>query len=204
MDRQGEEVHLTKLETVLVVGVIGCLLFATWELTHLVADVWLREWVRADRYTHERIIRYGVGLSISITSLLGTTRYAFRFGRFGETVNRAFLWYGTLLLLSTIGWFLLDCLPEVFVGFLGAGLFIATIYVVQKRFFTRERIVRSRMDKGQCPICGVVLHEDSLFCAACGSQVGRRCTDCAAPARIMDRFCWCCGSELSQEPASAQ
>ena len=48
-----------------------------------------------------------------------TTKFAFKFGRFGQTINRAFLWYGIAYyyIISTIAIFVFDCLPEVFAGF---------------------------------------------------------------------------------------
>jgi hypothetical protein len=196
MVTENEDIQISKLEVVLMVGIIGCMLFATWELANLMAEEWFYEWVKRDRFTNRRIILYGVASFMSVTSLITTTILTPKFGRFGNTVNRAFLWYGTLLLLSTIFVFVFDCLPEVFAGFMGAGVFIASIYVLQKRFFTKERVRRIRLSKGRCPKCGANLRPRSFFCSSCGSKVGTECPECKGFAKLMDRYCSTCGNLL--------
>ena len=133
MSLQGDDIQISKLDLVLMIGIIGCMLFATWELGHLMSDDWFRDWVNQNRFTNRRIILYGIAFSMAIASLITTTILTPKFGRFGHTVNRGFLWYGTLLLISTIAIFVFDCLPEVFAGFIGAGIFIASIYALQKK-----------------------------------------------------------------------
>jgi len=193
-----DDIQITKLEFVLMIGIIGCSLFATWELGHLMVDGWFRDWVAQDRFINERIIRYGIAFFMSIVSLITTATLTPRFGRFGNTVNRAFLWYGTILLISTIAIFVFDCLPEVFAGFMGAGIFVAAIYILQRRFFTRERVIRIRLSKGQCPQCGASLQPQSFFCSSCGGEVGRKCRNCAGFARLTDKYCSNCGSPLAE------
>ncbi|UCD57102.1 MAG: zinc ribbon domain-containing protein [Candidatus Hydrogenedentota bacterium] len=202
MHEPGEEVQLSKLESIFVVGIIGCMLFATWELGHLMADKWFRAWVEQDPFVNRRIILYGIAFFMSIASVLVTTRFAFRFGRFGKTINRAFLWYGTLLLISTIAIFVFDCLPEVFAGFIGAGVFICAIYVLQKRYFTKERIIKNRLEKGKCYSCGANLQAGSIYCPSCGTEVGRKCSKCDSFMKLMDTYCSSCGQSSEAKAAA--
>jgi len=194
---QSDEVQLTKIESIFIVGIIGCMLFATWELAHLMADEWLRDWVRKDPFINRRIIYYGIAFLFSVPAVLVTTRFAFRFGRFGRTINRAFLWFGSLLLISTIAVFVFDCLPEVFAGYLGAGIFIAGILVLQRKYFTKERVLKNRLEKGKCYSCGLQLKADAKFCSRCGAVVGTDCPECNALVRKGDSYCSNCGNELA-------
>ena len=43
MSEEDDQMQVSKIEVVFVVGIIGCMLFATWELAHLMADEWFRE-----------------------------------------------------------------------------------------------------------------------------------------------------------------
>ena len=42
MGAENDEVQISKLEVVLMVGIIGCMLFATWELAHLMLKVFAK------------------------------------------------------------------------------------------------------------------------------------------------------------------
>ncbi|MBU1628284.1 zinc ribbon domain-containing protein [bacterium] len=196
MPESSEEIQISNLEFVFVVGIIGCMLFATWELGHLMADEWLRDWVRQNSFTNKRIILYGIAFLMAIPSIIITSFYSPKFGRFGATVNRAFLWYGTLLLISTIAIFVFDCLPEVCAGFIGAAIFITAIYILQKRFFTKDRVIRIRLNKGRCPGCEAILRTDAFFCSNCGREVGKKCPECQGFTRIKDKHCSHCGAQI--------
>ena len=196
MSESRDEVYVSKIEFVCIIGIIGCMLFATWELGHLTSEVWLKDWVKQNKFRNERIIRYGIAFLMAIASLIVTAWYSPKFGRFGMTISRAFLWYGTLLLISTIGIFVFDCLPEVFAGFIGAGLFITAIYVFQRRYFTKERLARIRLSKGKCPWCGTTLKGAAFFCHNCAREVGRKCPTCQNFTRVTDKYCSQCGKSL--------
>ncbi len=197
MPESNDDVQVSKIEVVFVVGIIGCMLFATWELGRLMTEEWFRDWVYRDEFTNRRIILYGLAFLMAITSVVVTTWFSPKFGRFGNTVNRAFLWYGTLLLISTIAIFVFDCLPEVFAGFIGAAVFVAAIYVLQKRFFTQGRLASIRLSKGKCPACGTTLQNSALFCSNCGREVGRKCPACQGLTRVFDKHCSQCGKSLT-------
>lgn len=197
MYQEKEEVQLTKIESVFVFGIIGCMLFATWELGHLMADEWFHNWVEVDSFVRRRLILYGIAFIMSIASVLFTIKYADNSRRFVQTINRAFLWYGTLLLISTIAIFVFDCLPEVFAGFIGAGVFIGAIYIIQKKYFTRERNIAKSIEKGRCFSCGSTLLPNAMHCSQCNERVGQKCDSCGAYARINDKFCSQCGKTMN-------
>ena len=195
MSEGNSETQLSKLESILVVGIIGCMLFATLEFGHLMVDDWLKSWVAQNEFVNRRIVLYGIAFFMSICTGLITTRFAFKFERFGQTINRAFLWYSVILLLGTIAVFVFDCLPEVFAGFIGAGVFAFAIYILQKKYFTKKRIIKNRLEKGKCFSCGITLPINSLYCSACGIQVGTKCSDCNCFTRLMDKYCSNCGAK---------
>jgi len=192
-----DEIQISKIEFVFIVGIIGCMLFATWELGHLMADEWFKDWVNQNRFTNARIIRYGIAFLMAIAAVIVTAWFSPKFGRFGATINRAFLWYGTLLLISTIAIFVFDCLPEVFAGFFGAGIFIIAVYVLQRRFFTKDRVSKIRLNKGKCPGCGSPLRSEAFFCSNCSREVGTKCHNCQAFTQVMDKYCSHCGVSIS-------
>ncbi|MCD6408290.1 zinc ribbon domain-containing protein [bacterium] len=202
MSEERAEIQLTKLESIFVFGIIGCMLFATWELGHIMVHDWFRFWVAKNPFVNRRIILYGIAFFMSITSILVTTKYAFKSGRFGQTVNRAFLWYGTLLLISTIAIFVFDCMPEILAGFIGAGIFVFALYVLQKKYFTKERVIKNRLEKGKCFSCGTPLPPGSFYCPNCGVEVGRKCPKCNSYTRLMDKFCPTCGHLLKNKEDS--
>lgn len=199
MQEGTSETQLTKLESIFVVGIIGCMLFATWQLGHLMVDEWLQSWVAQNKFVNRRIILYGIAFFMSICTGLITTKFALKLGRFGQTINRAFLWYSILLLISTIAIFVFDCLPEVFAGFIGAGVFIFAIYILQKKYFTKKRIIKNRLEKGKCFSCGIPLPLNALYCPACGIQVGKKCSYCSCFTRLMDKYCSNCGAKQEQK-----
>jgi predicted amidophosphoribosyltransferase len=67
---------------------------------------------------------------------------------------------------------------------------------LQKRFFTRERVISIRVSKGQCSKCGTKLQPQSFFCSSCGNEVGKKCHNCQGFTRLMDQYCSNCGSSL--------
>lgn len=196
MKQCDSELQLSKIESIFMVGIIGCLLLATWELCHLLADVYLRSWVLQDKFTNKRIIYYGVAALMSGTSIFTTTKFALSSSRFSRTVSRAFLWYGTLLLISTIAIFVFDCLPEVFAGFGGAIIFIIAIYFLQKKFFNKERMAQIRMSKDKCAECGTTIKDNFFFCKNCGTETGTKCQKCDSWNSLANNYCTTCGVEV--------
>ncbi len=192
-----EDVQLTKVETILMLGIIGCLLFATWEIGHLLSDEWLRDWVAVNRFVRRRVILYGIAFFMSISSVFFSIKYTYSTNRFIQVINRAFLWYGTLLLISTIAIFVFDCLPEVFAGVMGAVIFIAAIYIIQKKHFTKARMISKRIEKGRCFSCDTLLPPNAIYCPHCKEKVGTKCSKCNSYLSINDNYCSACGEKNS-------
>lgn len=130
--------QLTGFESILVIGIIGGMLWLTWGVGHLLADKWLWFWVELNKFVYRRVVLYGVALSMAAGSILITTRLSSRFETFGETVNKAFLWYGYVLLIVTFCIFVFDILPEVFAGIIIVGLFIAAMFFFQTKYLGKK------------------------------------------------------------------
>ncbi|MFB6248761.1 MAG: zinc ribbon domain-containing protein [Salinibacter sp.] len=190
-----EDLQLTKLETAFIVGIVGCLLFATWQLGDLLVHEWLAGWV-GDSALREDILYYGVAFSAAIAALATTTRSAFYGGRFGRTLSRALLWYGALLLISVSGMGAIEYLPEVASGLVGAALLVGVVYVLQRRYFTSERITLRRLRNDECPECGEPIRTRARFCSHCGGRVGGTCPDCDGYVSRHDDYCASCGRAL--------
>jgi hypothetical protein len=190
------ELQWTKLEVAFTVGIVGCLLFATWQLGDLLARDWLAGWV-GESALREDLIYYGVAFMAAIAALVGATRSASSTGRFGRTVVRSMLWYGALLLISASGMGAIEYLPEVAAGLFGAGVLIAAVYVLQQRYFTQEHILQRRLRNNDCPECGGDLRSEAHFCSQCGTRVGDECPDCGGYVTLTDAYCAACGQETA-------
>lgn len=192
-----DEGHLNALERICSFGIIGCLLFSTWELNHLMADEWFANWVKTNEFVYRRLILYGTAALIAAASLFWAVRNSLTKNRFLKTLNVSFLWFGTILLISTIAFFVFDCLPEVFAGIIGALVFIFCIFVIQRKFYTPDRVAKTRLRKSLCRSCGEKLAPASLYCPSCGATAGKTCPSCNFYSLITDRFCSHCRREYT-------
>ena len=184
---------ISKLELALIVGIIGCLLLATWEFMNLASTEWFVDWVRKDKFTNRRIIHYGTGFVFSSAAILVAIRTINKESRFIYALNRALLWYGSLLLISTIAIFVFDCLPEIFAGIIGAGVFAYTIYFLQKKFFSEERVKAMRTHRNQCLSCGFDVNHVKDYCGNCGNYLKKDCGHCQSKNSVASSFCTGCG-----------
>lgn len=197
MYHEQSEGQLSRLIFAFTFGIVGCLLLATCELGTLMTDDWFSEWVKQNSSSNERIIRYGLACFIAVAAILLAVYYTPKAGRFGNALNPALLWTGVILLLGTIIGFLFDCLPEVFAGVIGAGIFAGSIYILLARYYTPERVSRLRTCRGECPDCGCRLSLQAYFCPDCGSKVGQTCPDCKEFVKLTDQHCSQCGKALT-------
>lgn len=72
---------------------------------------------------------------------------------------------------------------------------LALIYVLQKKLFSRERLMQRRIAKGLCQECGQHLPPGSRHCPACGAAQFRACSQCGEPMHVHGRYCMACGHE---------
>lgn len=197
MNHEHNEGQLNRLIFAFTFGIVGCLLLATCELITLMTEDWFSGWVNENSFTNERIIRYGLAFFVALTAIFLAVYYTPKATRFSHAINRAVLWYGVILLLGAIISFLFDCLPEVIAGIVGAGIFIGSIYLMQQRYYTAERVISIRVRRGECPDCGYRLSPEAYFCPDCGHAVGQKCSECKGFAKLTDQHCSHCGKPLS-------
>lgn len=76
---------------------------------------------------------------------------------------------------------------------IGVGVALGSIYLLQKRFLSRERKAARRISHGQCQACGVRLPPNSHFCPICGSDQFRQCRHCERETFIESPYCRVCG-----------
>ena len=72
---------------------------------------------------------------------------------------------------------------------------LVLIYLLQKKLFSRERLLERRIAKGQCQECGVHLQGDSAACPFCGFGQYRECSHCNRPTWVHGKYCRECGHE---------
>lgn len=74
---------------------------------------------------------------------------------------------------------------------------LALIYLLQRKLFSRERLLQRRIAKGLCQACGLPLPPGSRHCPACGSAQFRACAQCGQPMHVHARYCMACGQSSS-------
>jgi RNA polymerase subunit RPABC4/transcription elongation factor Spt4 len=77
---------------------------------------------------------------------------------------------------------------------------LALIYVLQRKLFSRERLIDKRIAKGLCQNCGQRLPADSRACPLCGFAQYRKCVHCKGLAHALGRYCRECGKPLTPAP----
>jgi len=75
---------------------------------------------------------------------------------------------------------------------------LALIYLLQKKLFSRERLLARRIAKGQCQECGAQLRGDIAACPFCGAGQFRECSHCNKPTWLHGKYCRECGHQGSR------
>ena len=75
---------------------------------------------------------------------------------------------------------------------------LLVIHVLQKKLFSRERLLERRIARGECQGCGKHLPADSSACPFCGYAQFSPCPSCQGQMHRHARFCRHCG-----EPAAS-
>jgi len=67
------------------------------------------------------------------------------------------------------------------------------IYILQKKVFTKERLMRRRLEKKKCIDCGRPLPHQLHFCPFCGGSQNSTCKNCHQETLQGASFCTHCG-----------
>ena len=78
------------------------------------------------------------------------------------------------------------------------GVAIFCIYSIQKKLFSREKLIEKRIAKGCCLHCGKKIPPASQACPFCGFKQYGTCSSCGEETFIYGRFCKECGAESEQ------
>lgn len=74
-----------------------------------------------------------------------------------------------------------------------AALFL--IYIFQKKFFSRERLIERRISKGECQQCGKRLPSGAHACPFCGFTQYKPCSNCNNLMHVHGKYCRECGKQ---------
>lgn len=73
---------------------------------------------------------------------------------------------------------------------------LVLIYVVQKKVFSREKLLAKRIARGLCQDCGQHLPPGSTACPFCGFGQFKPCSHCGKPAHVYGSYCKACGKPV--------
>jgi hypothetical protein len=73
---------------------------------------------------------------------------------------------------------------------------LALIYVVQRKVFSRERLLERRIARGLCQDCGRRLPPGARACPFCGFAQFERCPACGGSAHVEASHCADCGAAV--------
>jgi ribosomal protein L40E len=77
---------------------------------------------------------------------------------------------------------------------LGVAAALFTIYIFQKKLFSREKLIQRRIAKGQCQKCGSQLPHAAHSCPFCGFLQLKPCASCQKPTYVFGKYCIECGN----------
>lgn len=95
---------------------------------------------------------------------------------FLESWNLIAIWYYILIIVAIL-------------------LSLFFIYILQKKVFTKERLMRRRLEKKKCIDCGRPLSYQLHFCPFCGASQNVICKNCQQETLQGAAFCIHCGKE---------
>jgi len=193
-----EEREFTRAEKILAAATVVFLLLATIEGLHIAEEELLTGVGWEERAFWSRVLYYGTSLPLALISII----MAPRLRGIGRIYGNVMLGYGLLLLIISVSRFILDCLPEVAAALAGAAGCSAGLWYARKKYYTPERVARSRLSKGLCPFCGKGRINGAFFCPECGSRVAYTCEECGARISVLDKFCPGCGAPARGSKAS--
>lgn len=74
---------------------------------------------------------------------------------------------------------------------------LVVIVVVQRKLFSRERLLEKRIAKGLCQECGKRLPDAARACPFCGFAQFRACAQCGGAAHVAASYCRECGAKAA-------
>jgi hypothetical protein len=74
---------------------------------------------------------------------------------------------------------------------------LVLIYVVQKKMFSREKLLVKRIARGLCQDCGSHLPLASSACPFCGFGQFKPCNHCGKPTHVYGNYCKECGKPVA-------
>ncbi len=77
---------------------------------------------------------------------------------------------------------------------LAVAFALAAVLLIQRRLFSRERLLEKRIAKGQCQQCGKRLPAGARACPSCGFGQFRACSKCGGATPVHARHCTACGA----------
>lgn len=77
---------------------------------------------------------------------------------------------------------------------LAVAFALAAVLLIQRRLFSRERLLEKRIAKGQCQQCGKRLPAGARACPSCGFGQYRTCPRCDGATPVHARHCTACGA----------
>lgn len=85
----------------------------------------------------------------------------------------------------------------VIFGSIGLGLLL--IFIIQKKVFNREKVMRKRLAKGACTHCSIKLPPGAAICPFCGAKQMEPCGACHQPTPAAGTYCIHCGAQSQAE-----
>lgn len=80
---------------------------------------------------------------------------------------------------------------------IAAALFL--IFIFQKKFFSREKLLERRISKGECQQCGKHLPVATPACPFCGFVQLKPCRSCNKLTHVHGKYCRVCGAVVKDE-----
>ncbi len=93
-----------------------------------------------------------------------------------------------LYLVSLYSWHLLRDIAQIAIAIIGTALCMTGIVMIRRYWLNPERVLTTRIRRGQCFSCGAPA-ENNVYCLACGEELQKRCLGCGANRPVKAAFC---------------
>lgn len=93
-----------------------------------------------------------------------------------------------LYLVSLYSWHLLRDVAQIAIAVIGTALCMAGIVMIRRHWLSPERVLTTRVRRGQCFNCGAPA-EKHVYCPACGEELQKRCLGCGENRPVKAAFC---------------